>query len=96
MGPKVALAILSAYSVPDLEAAVLRGDDKRFESIPGIGKNLAQRLAEYFVILRAPQPSGERSPKIRSTKSGLIRWGLRCGRRHRPGVHMVGPHVPGR
>jgi Holliday junction DNA helicase RuvA len=30
--------------VPDLEAAVLRGDDKRFESIPGIGKKLAQRL----------------------------------------------------
>jgi Holliday junction DNA helicase RuvA len=44
VGPKVALAILSAYSVPDLEAAVLRGDDKRFESIPGIGKKLAQRL----------------------------------------------------
>jgi len=44
VGPKVALAILSAYPVPDLEAAVLRGDDKRFESIPGIGKKLAQRL----------------------------------------------------
>ena len=44
VGPKVALAILSAYSVADLEAAVLRGDDKRFESIPGIGKKLAQRL----------------------------------------------------
>jgi Holliday junction DNA helicase RuvA len=44
VGPKVALAILSAYSVADLEAAVLRGDDRRFESIPGIGKKLAQRL----------------------------------------------------
>ena len=44
VGPKVALAILSAYSVADLEAAVLRGDDKKFESIPGIGKKLAQRL----------------------------------------------------
>ncbi len=44
VGPKVALAILSAYSVADLEAAVARGDDKRFESIPGIGKKLAQRL----------------------------------------------------
>ncbi len=44
VGPKVALAILSAYSVADLETAVARGDDKRFESIPGIGKKLAQRL----------------------------------------------------
>jgi len=44
VGPKVALAILSAYSVAELETAVLRGDEKKFESIPGIGKKLAQRL----------------------------------------------------
>ena len=44
VGPKVALAILSAYSVGELETAVLRGDDKRFESITGIGRKLAQRL----------------------------------------------------
>jgi len=44
VGPKVALAILSAYSVADLETAVVRGDDKRFESIAGIGRKLAQRL----------------------------------------------------
>jgi len=44
VGPKVALAIMSAYSVDDLETAVMRGDDKRFESIPGIGRKLAQRL----------------------------------------------------
>ena len=44
VGPKVALAILSAYSVAELETAVLRGDDKRFESITGIGHKLAQRL----------------------------------------------------
>ncbi len=44
VGPKVALAIMSAYPVDDLETAVMRGDDKRFESIPGIGRKLAQRL----------------------------------------------------
>jgi Holliday junction DNA helicase RuvA len=44
VGPKVALAILSAYSVAELETAVVRGDDKRFESITGIGRKLAQRL----------------------------------------------------
>ena len=44
VGPKVALAILSGYPVDELEAAVARGDAKKFESIPGIGKKLAQRL----------------------------------------------------
>jgi Holliday junction DNA helicase RuvA len=44
VGPKVALAILSTYTVEDLEAAVVRGDADRFESVPGIGKKLAQRL----------------------------------------------------
>ncbi len=44
VGPKVAVAILSAYPVDDLELAVFTADAKRFESIPGIGKKLAQRL----------------------------------------------------
>ena len=44
VGPKVAVAILSAYPVADLELAVFAADAKRFESIPGIGKKLAQRL----------------------------------------------------
>jgi Holliday junction DNA helicase RuvA len=44
VGPKVAVAILSAYPVADLELAVFGADAKRFESIPGIGKRLAQRL----------------------------------------------------
>jgi holliday junction DNA helicase RuvA len=44
VGPKVALAVLSGYPVEDLEAAVAREDAKKFESIPGIGKKLAQRL----------------------------------------------------
>ncbi len=44
VGPKVALAVLSGYPVAELEIAVVRGDVKKFESIPGIGKKLAQRL----------------------------------------------------
>ena len=44
VGPKVAVAILSAYPVDDLELAVFHADAKRFECIPGIGKKLAQRL----------------------------------------------------
>jgi Holliday junction DNA helicase RuvA len=44
VGPKVALAVLSGYPVEELELAVARDDVKKFESIPGIGKKLAQRL----------------------------------------------------
>ena len=44
VGPKVALAVLSGYPLAELELAVARDDVKKFESIPGIGKKLAQRL----------------------------------------------------
>ncbi len=44
VGPKVALAVLSGYPVEELEAAVARDDVKKFQSIPGIGRKLAQRL----------------------------------------------------
>jgi Holliday junction DNA helicase RuvA len=44
VGPKVALAVLSGYPVEELELAVARDDVKKFESISGIGKKLAQRL----------------------------------------------------
>lgn len=44
VGPKVALAVLSGYPAQELELAVAVGDAKKFESIPGIGKKLAQRL----------------------------------------------------
>jgi len=44
VGPRVALAVLSGYPVEELELAVARDDVNKFESIPGIGKKLAQRL----------------------------------------------------
>jgi holliday junction DNA helicase RuvA len=44
VGPKVALAVLSGYPVEELVTAVALDDAKKFESIPGIGKKLAQRL----------------------------------------------------
>ncbi len=44
VGPKVALAVLSGYPVDELRLAIARDDVKKFESIPGIGKRIAQRL----------------------------------------------------
>ena len=45
VGPKVAIAILSAYSADDLRRAVLNQDIALFQSISGIGKKTAERLA---------------------------------------------------
>jgi Holliday junction DNA helicase RuvA len=44
VGPKVALAILSASSPAELRRAIVLEDTARFEAIPGIGKKTAQRV----------------------------------------------------
>jgi Holliday junction DNA helicase RuvA len=44
VGPKVALAIVSAYAPAELRRAIVRDDTALFESIPGIGKKTAQRV----------------------------------------------------
>jgi Holliday junction DNA helicase RuvA len=44
VGPKAALAIVSAYSPTELATALAREDSALFQSIPGIGKKLAQRI----------------------------------------------------
>jgi Holliday junction DNA helicase RuvA len=62
VGPKVALAVLSGYPVEELELAVARDDVKKFESIAGIGKKLAQRLVVELgdkVGELPPMPTGD-------------------------------------
>jgi Holliday junction DNA helicase RuvA len=44
IGPKVALAILSAYPVDTLKKSILFGDEGPLTSISGVGKKTAQRL----------------------------------------------------
>ncbi len=44
VGPKVALAVLSGLSVPEVETALVAGDHQKFQKIPGIGKRTAERL----------------------------------------------------
>ncbi|HEY3373764.1 MAG TPA: Holliday junction branch migration protein RuvA [Candidatus Aquicultor sp.] len=44
IGPKVALAILSAFEVNALKAAIASEDIALISSVPGIGKKSAQRL----------------------------------------------------
>lgn len=44
IGPKAALAVLSAMKVSDLAAAIITSDERAFSKIPGIGKKTAQRI----------------------------------------------------
>ena len=44
VGPKVALAALSSASPQELLSAILAGDSKRFQAVPGIGKRTAERI----------------------------------------------------
>ena len=44
IGPRTALAILSAMSVRDLSIALVAGDSGALTKVPGIGKKTAQRL----------------------------------------------------
>lgn len=65
VGPKVALAVLSGYPVEELEIAAARDDVKKFESISGIGRKLAQRLVVELkdkVGTLPPAAAGEAGP----------------------------------
>jgi Holliday junction DNA helicase RuvA len=44
IGPKVAVAALSGGSVRELMQAIVAGDAKRFQAVPGIGKRTAERI----------------------------------------------------
>lgn len=44
VGPKVALAVLSAMTVVEAESALIGGDHDKFQKVPGIGKRTAERI----------------------------------------------------
>jgi Holliday junction DNA helicase RuvA len=44
VGPKVALAVLSAAPPRELVSALAAGDAARFQAVPGIGKRTAERI----------------------------------------------------
>jgi Holliday junction DNA helicase RuvA len=65
VGPKVALAVLSAGRPRELVSALAAGDAARFQAVPGIGKRTAERiivelrekvLSEDWAL---PEPVGE-------------------------------------
>src|SRR5918998_5437203 len=61
VGPKLALAVLSAMSPAEIAEAVARGDVLKFASVPGLGRKSADRLVLELkgkdIAAVAPQPS---------------------------------------
>lgn len=45
VGPRIAVSILAALPPSELIGTVLRGDVKKLQSVPGVGKRIAERLA---------------------------------------------------
>lgn len=44
VGPRLALSVLSTFTVPELYTVVMTEDAKRMATVPGVGKKTAQRL----------------------------------------------------
>jgi len=68
VGPKTALAVLSALPLPDLGRAVRDGDVGRLTRVPGIGKKTAERLVlelkeKLPVVARPGAPSEARDDR---------------------------------
>jgi len=58
VGPKIAVGILGAMPVPDLAGVIARGDVKRLQTVPGVGRKLAERLALELKDKLAPGVAG--------------------------------------
>jgi Holliday junction DNA helicase RuvA len=84
VGPKVALAVLSAGPSRDLIGALAAGDSARFQAVPGIGKRTAERIIVELrekVGVSGGAPTGAGTPIVARRREGshprlLAREGL--------------------
>ena len=67
VGPKVALAVLSAGAPRELIGALAAGDSARFQAVPGIGKRTAERIIVELrekVGVSSGEPVGAGTPIV--------------------------------
>ena len=82
VGPKVALAVLSAGQPRDLLAALAAGDAARFQAVPGIGKRTAERIIVELREKAVPDVGAPAEPEFLAHRGdaeqprGLAREGL--------------------
>jgi Holliday junction DNA helicase RuvA len=84
IGPKLAIAVLSALSVPDLAHAIQASDDSKLRTIPGIGKKTAARmvleLKDKMKVLASSDLTGPAAAKEEETEdavSALVNLGYK-------------------
>jgi holliday junction DNA helicase RuvA len=85
IGPKLALAVLSSFSVRDLAQAIQSSDDSKLCSIPGIGKKTAARmvleLKDRIKVLEPYLPSHTATPgmpaDVNDAVSALVNLGYK-------------------
>jgi Holliday junction DNA helicase RuvA len=89
VGPRISLAVLSGMPVDDLCAAIAAGDVARLQTIPGVGRRLAERIVvecrEAAAELRAldgpavARPSGALGGAQAEAVSALVNLGYKRG-----------------
>lgn len=84
IGPKVAVAVLSGGAVRDLLQAIVAGDAKRFQAVPGIGKRTAERIilelkdrvTSWVEEAGDPVPDAEGARGRSLARDGLVNLGF--------------------
>lgn len=87
IGPKLALSVLSALSVPDLASAVRSGNVEKLATVPGVGKKFAGRLVLELrekvdrvlpEVPAGPGPTADpRDRVVEDARSALVNLGYR-------------------
>ena len=78
IGPKVAIAALSGGPHRELTKAIIAGDAKRFQAVPGIGKRTAERIILELKdkVTSVAEEAGETIAPASSDARSLARDGL--------------------
>lgn len=81
IGPKIAIAILSALSAGELAAVLARRETARLTAIPGVGKKTAERLVlelkdKLVELPAAPRATAEPAPAATGSKQELLQSAL--------------------
>lgn len=104
LGPKLAMAALSVMNAGDLAAAIAAADSKRLQSVPGVGKRMAERMALELkdkVAAFSPavpsadlsQPSGAPALLVEQVTEALLGLGF-SEKASRPVVEAIAAEQP--
>lgn len=79
IGPKVALAIVSAYDPAELRRALAQEDVALFQSVPGIGRKIAQRIVLELrerISTLDEAPAGMPASESQTARDALVLLGF--------------------